>query len=75
MVKNDLFDENLEKYINMSKEEKIKFLNDQSQELNKETDESLKSESQESNRPKVSLKKEPIEIYKERQKQLKKNNI
>ncbi len=74
MVKNDFFDENIEKYINMSREEKIEFLNTKLQEINKEKGDLLKNESQESGKPKVSLKKEPIEAYKERQKQLKKIN-
>ncbi len=72
MVKNDFFDENIEKYIYMSREEKIEFLNAKSQKINKEKGDLLKNESQESGKPKVSLKKEPIEVYKERQKQLKK---
>ncbi len=69
MVKNNLFDKNIINYMNMSREEKIEFLNAQSQKLNNEERyESLNIELQESNRPKVSLKKEPIEEYKARQK-------
>lgn len=66
MVKNDFFDENIEIYINMSREEKIEFLKKQSQKLNKQSEASLEE------KPvvyKVSLEKEPIEAYKARQKQ------
>lgn len=55
MVKNAFLDENIVKYIHMSREEKLAFLKNQSQELTKAY--------------KVSLAKEPIEVYKERQKQ------
>ena len=55
MVKNDFLDENIENYINMSNKERLEVLQNQLQELNKPY--------------KVSLEKEPIEVYKARQKQ------
>lgn len=67
MVKNDFFDENIERYINMTRKEKIEFLENQAKELNKQS--KAVTEEKSMGVYKVSLEKEPIEVYKARQKQ------